>query len=76
MVKRWLNDRGPALTGAPNGHWVKYEDYLALQAALREALDQWDGWNKDQLEGSRGWIGSGGEADKRIKTLRKEFLDV
>lgn len=45
------------------GDWVKQSDYLALQAALREALDGWEFWHGDI-----------GPQQERISELRK-FLD-
>jgi hypothetical protein len=67
MIKRWINSRGPALTVAPNGDWVKHDDYIVLEVALREALDGWEE-HADHL--------SGIFADdlKRIDALRAKFL--
>jgi hypothetical protein len=45
-----------------------------LQAALREALDQWESWNRSELEGPSGWLCDGGKHANRITELRKQFL--
>lgn len=44
------------------GEWVRHDDYLALKAALHEALDGWEHGDED-----------GNEA-RRVE-LRKEFLE-
>lgn len=49
-----------AFQGDPNGDWVKHSDYLALQSALREALDGWE------AERDRDY-----KPNKRISELRK-----
>jgi len=44
---------------------VSLQDYLALQAALREVLDEWEGWLDDAT----------GTTDPRISELRKLIDD-
>jgi hypothetical protein len=50
------------------GQWVAHEDYLALQAALREALDGWE----RSLGAHSGTLTF---ADTRITELRAQFLN-
>lgn len=63
-VKRFVS------TGASRewsaGPWVRIVDYESLQAALREALDEWE----------KADVGYGTETQwSRIASLRKQFLD-
>lgn len=76
MVKRYAVKTYFRLVEDAGSDLVSYDNYRLLQSALKEALDGWDSWNRDQLEGSHGWIGSGGETDKRIAELRKQFLGI
>lgn len=68
MVTRW-NFNG--MRTEDDGLWVRHEDYLSLQAALREALNTWEA----QISGSYEWMP---HEDKiaRIAELRKQFLDI
>lgn len=67
MIKRWYNwcaaTHHHEMGEHSEGPFVRHSDYLALQAALREALDGWEEW-----------LGSKADAD-RVEFLRKEFLD-
>lgn len=58
MTKRYTS---LAFEYDPSGDWVKHADYLALQSALREALDQWEYWLGQDLM----------TIDPRISELRK-----
>ena len=62
MVKRYTNDTwSRGMEWEEDGFWVEYDDYAALQAALREALD--DICVQHCL------------GESRIAELRKQFLD-
>jgi hypothetical protein len=70
VVKRWYNwcsaTHKHEMAPDDQGHYVRHSDYLALQAALREALDAWE-FNSD-----RDWTE---KTELRIAKLRAQFLD-
>jgi hypothetical protein len=65
VVKQWDQlGYGEEIIECPIGNYVLHSDYLALQAALREALDEWQDWHNERHA----------QSNPRIAELRK-FLD-
>ena len=75
MVKRYVQTSGALVEafntfdGKPSGEWVVHDDYLVLAAALKEALDRWEGFGKAAAMDTSwpGWT--------RIAELRKLIQD-
>jgi hypothetical protein len=69
-MKRYTHDESFGAVEHPEGELCKYANYLALKAALREALDGWEEWVPPTMNDSLV------QADQaRILELRTQFLD-